>query len=137
MLIIIRGISGSGKTTAAREINADNDNRFKHYEADMFFMENGQYKFDPKKLKSAHEWCRTQVRKSLAEGDDVIVSNTFTQLWEMEDYLKMGEEFSRPTVVIKCTGEYENEHGVPEQALARMKARWEDYDGEKEWPCEL
>jgi len=137
MLIIIRGIPGSGKSTAAREINEDNNNQFKHFEADMFFMDKGEYKFNPKKIKVAHEWCRTEVRKALAEDDDVIVSNTFTQLWEMEDYIKMADELSRTVVVIKCTREYQNIHGVPEAALARMKDRWEDYDGEQEWPCEL
>jgi hypothetical protein len=59
----------------------------------------------------------------LEEGKSVVVSNTFTRLWEMEAYMAMGH----PYAVVQCTGDYDNVHGVPEDAIAHMRERWEDY----------
>ena len=44
-LFILRGLPGSGKTTLAKSIGAV------HFEADMYFMEGNEYKFDVTKLK--------------------------------------------------------------------------------------
>jgi adenylate kinase family enzyme len=59
-LILIRGISGSGKTTHAKELLKEN-HTLSHYEADMYFYKNGKYKFDPNKLNLAHHLCKTQT----------------------------------------------------------------------------
>ncbi len=56
------------------------------------------------------------------EGKDVVVSNTFTQYWEMEPYLIMGHSVS----IVVANGNYENVHNVPEDVLAAMSERWED-----------
>jgi hypothetical protein len=47
MLIIVRGIAGSGKTTFVKKTFPE----AAHYEADMFFEQKGEYKFDASKLK--------------------------------------------------------------------------------------
>ena len=93
-LILIRGLPGSGKSTLAKQYVAQGS--FKHFEADQFFVDaNGNYNFDPSKIKFAHQWCQDQVRKALVEGYNVVVSNTFTQKWEMKAYLDMN-----PSVVL-------------------------------------
>jgi len=56
-LILVRGVSGSGKTTYAKKLIND-DPSLSHYEADMFFYTNGSYNFNPFKLKDAHAWCK-------------------------------------------------------------------------------
>ena len=122
-LFLIRGLPGSGKTTLAKRM-AEAMNAI-HYEADMFFMRSdGQYDFRPEALRLAHEWCQSQTRAALALGADVIVSNTFTQNWEMCPYLEMGAD---KVTVITCEGDYGNVHGVPESAIERMRDRWEPY----------
>lgn len=120
-LILVRGLPGSGKSTFARELSGAG---YKHLEADQYFVDDitGEYVFFPASVKYAHKWCQYATRELLRDGFNVVVSNTFTQLWEMEPYFKLGAE--RVTIV-ECTGHYGNVHGVPGEAVVKMRARWE------------
>jgi predicted kinase len=129
-LILIRGVSGSGKTTYAEKLKKE-DPSFSHYEADMYFYRNGEYHFDPKKLKQAHDWCKAQTEIDLMFGRTVIVSNTFTQKWEIEPYIQLAKKYEADIIIKKATGVYQNIHGVPTEALEKMRQRWEDIDGEE------
>lgn len=120
-LILIRGLPGSGKSTQAKQLK-----NFTHVEADMFFELQGKYKFDPTKIKEAHAWCQNKTKLALAEGKDVVVSNTFTQHWEMEKYKQFAQEFKAELEIVTATGNWPNVHGVPETKIQEMKLRWED-----------
>ena len=120
-IILIRGLPGAGKTTIARKLAVLTG--FSHREADMFFERDGKYRFDPRLLKDAHEWCMEQA--ALAAHTGVIVSNTFTRRWEMAPYLRMGR-----CIVLHATGRWENIHGVPDSKISEMKRRWETIPGE-------
>jgi predicted kinase len=91
-LFLLRGLPGSGKTTLANQLGGS------LVEADRYFMEYGDYKFDASKLKEAHAWCREQVQNWMetnGRGFDVpriVVSNTFTQEWEMKPYYDLAKE---------------------------------------------
>jgi predicted kinase len=127
-LKLIRGWSGSGKTTKAEElIKKYPEKRYVLFEADMFFVnpETGVYEFDARKLHRAHEWCQNETRRALAVGKNVLVANTFTRKWEAEAYFEMAKKHNAEVTVINCTGNYANTHGVPEEAVQRMKDRWE------------
>jgi predicted kinase len=89
VLYIVRGCPGSGKSTFAKTLGGQ------HYEADMFFInENGEYNFDFIKIKDAHQWCQGMVKTDMIlEYPKVVVSNTFTQEWEMEPYFEMAKEY--------------------------------------------
>ena len=130
VLILIRGISGSGKTTHAKELIKENPT-LSHYEADMYFYRNGKYQFDPQKLKQAHNWCKTQTEIDLMFGKSVIVSNTFTQKWEMEPYIQLARKYDADIVIKKATGNYQNVHGVPDEVVEKMRSRWEDVESEE------
>ena len=130
MLILIRGIPGSGKSTLAKELAAGNDD-YVHLEADQFFIDSsGEYAFNPAMLPRAHDWCQKQAMTHLAHGKNVIVSNTFTRLWEMEAYINMAKEVGCELQVIRCNGGFENTHGVPQAAVDKMTNRFEMYRGE-------
>lgn len=130
-LILIRGISGSGKTTYAKKL-IENDPSLSHYEADMFFEDgDGGYHFNPKMLKDAHSWCQDRTERDLKNGKSVIVSNTFTQKWELQPYLDLSKKYGARVIIKKMTGNYGNVHGVPNEAIQRMKTRWEDVEGEE------
>ena len=124
-LILIRGLPGSGKSTLAKTLMfAPAMGVTNHREADQFFMENGEYKFDIERLYLAHRWCQDKTRSDLEAGMNVIVSNTFTTLKELRPYFDIAQEFDITPQVITCHGCWANEHNVPQETLAKMKQRF-------------
>jgi predicted kinase len=123
-LYIVRGISGSGKTTFAKEL-AEREHCF-YFEADMYFERvDGAYTFNPAKLPQAHEWCLAEVCAEIRSGRSVIVSNTFTREWEMQEYIRCALLHDYTVRVITCTGQYQNVHGLTEREVARQVARFQ------------
>lgn len=120
-LVLIRGLPGSGKSTYARMVYPD----YVHIEADMYFLENGEYKFDASKLSLAHRWCRDTTQILLESGQNIVVSNTFTQYWELEPYIKFAESRGIEFDIFRCTGDYGTIHNVPQDVIEKMKARFE------------
>jgi len=126
-LYIVRGIPGSGKSTFAKSIGGI------HIEADQFFMENGKYNFDITKIKLAHKYCQNQTEAWMktdgvqVNNDKIVVSNTFTQEWEMEPYFKLAENYGYRTfsLIVENRHGGVNEHDVPEDKLEIMKNRFE------------
>ena len=131
-LYIIRGVSGSGKTTYAKKLaEASHCN---YWEADQFFETNGVYKFDPTQLQQAHAACLENVATDIRDGKNVIVSNTFTRQWEMVGtsdkmrYIDFALHHGYRVVIIECIGQYQNTHGVSERTIAKQKARYESFN---------
>lgn len=131
-LYIVRGLPGSGKSTFATHlVGAD----FLVCEADKYFMVDGEYKFDATKLKAAHEFCRntveTYMRDNVEANDQfyrqIAVSNTFTQEWEMQPYFDLAKKYGYTvfTIVVENRHGGVNQHGVPDEALTRMRDRFE------------
>lgn len=132
-LIIIRGWPGSGKTAfALRLVRAGHVLGF--IEADQYFIRSdGIYDFNPRLLPYAHRWCFGRVERLLDNAGDsgaVIVSNTFTRRWEMEGYVKLARRTEAELVVYRCTGSFDNVHGVPPETVQRMRESMEDFPGE-------
>lgn len=121
-LYIIRGLPGSGKSTLARKL-AD-EYGCSHYEADQYFMEDGVYKFDPSKLRKAHEQCWNHTFDDISQGRNVIVSNTFTTIKEMREYFYLANSSGCELVILECVGNYGSIHGVPEEKIEQMRNRW-------------
>ena len=119
-LILIRGLPGSGKTTIAKSFTMIG---YKHFEADMCFEIDGQYKYVAKEVPFAHEWCKQMTRDALRCGEYVVVSNTFVQLRELEPYFKMIS--TERIKVISASGNWENVHQIPVEKLDLMRQRWE------------
>ncbi len=117
-LILIRGIPGSGKSTLARALNLRH-----HYEADMWFDQNGGY--DRAKIKQAHDWCQKRAAAALAAGECVVVANTFCRKWEMQPYLDAAKKYGATVEIIVASGRWQNVHGVPPEIVRQMEARFE------------
>jgi predicted kinase len=114
-LHLIRGISGSGKSTYAESLEV------KTVEADHFFMnQHGQYCYDHKYIRLAHDWCHLEARRLLKAGYDVAVANTFVKKWEMQFYLDLANELNIRVQIKICEGRFPNQHGVPPGAIKRM-----------------
>lgn len=121
-VIILRGISGSGKSTFADFVGGVNCC------ADDFFLKEGRYQFDPSKLKDAHEFCFNKFLKALHEGEErIVVSNTNTQAWEFERYKNEAEKFGYTVffVVVENRHGCKNVHGVPDSVLKKQRDRFE------------
>ena len=126
-LILIRGIPGSGKSTLAHTYV---EKGFKHFESDQYFMVAGEYHFDASKLSYAHSNCLQKTIDALAAGHSVVVSNTFTRLWEMQSYIDFAKQNDIPIKVFRCVGKFKNIHNVPESVVEKMEDRFELYRGE-------
>ena len=131
VLFLVRGLPGSGKTSFASAIW----NEYAVCEADKFFYDKeGNYNFDPSKLKEAHTWCKNQVETRMIDHQnnqqyypEIAVSNTFTQEWEMEDYFKLAEKYGYKTVSLIIENRHggKNVHGVPDDKIEIIKNRFQ------------
>ena len=123
-LILIRGVSGSGKSSFARRILKENSF---HYEADMYFYnDEGQYIFDPSQLHAAHQWCQDSVKVIMATvREDIVVSNTFTTEKELKPYLDLANEYGYTVtiVVVENRNNTESIHDVPQEIRQRQADR--------------
>ena len=126
-LILLRGLPGSGKSTLAKQLVGDKD--YCHKEADMYFVDrDGNYKFDPTKIKDAHAWCKSEIEFAMKyEHTPVVVSNTFTQEWEMDAYFEMAKEFGYQvhSIIVENRHGGMNLHGCPEDKIEQMRNRFE------------
>jgi len=129
-LYLLRGLPGAGKSTLANQIGGP------HFEADMYFInENGEYIFNGADIKKAHQWCQSQVELAMIQNhitygldsSDIVVSNTFTQEWEMDHYYKLAESYGYRvfSIIVENRHGGENIHGAPADKIQAMKDRFE------------
>ena len=132
VLILLRGVPGAGKSTVANSIW----NEYAVCEADKYFhnTETGAYEFDVTKLKDAHEWCRSQVEIRMKDNQvnpqfypEIVVSNTFTQEWEMQAYFDLAKQYDYQVVSLIVENRHggENVHGVPADKVQAMRDRFQ------------
>ena len=129
-LILLRGLPGSGKSTLAKiilQLRSVDDPEV--LSADDFFEDKeGDYNFDPSKIKEAHNYCQFRCSERMRQQKaKIVVANTFTQEWEMDEYFKMAERYNYRvhTVIVENRHGNENVHGVPEDKLQQMKNRFQ------------
>ena len=129
-LILLRGLPGAGKSTLAKVILQFREtDEPEVLSADDFFVnDNGVYEFDAQKIKEAHQYCQFRCSERMRQQKaKIVVANTFTQEWEMDDYFKMAERYNYRvhTVIVENRHGNENVHGVPEDKLQQMKDRFQ------------
>jgi len=121
-LILLRGLPGSGKSTLSQLFSAFT------LESDMYFMQDGKYNFDATKLKEAHQWCQDQCESYMQrEKPKIVISNTFTQEWEMKSYIDLANQYGYTifTIVVENRHGNSSVHNVPEETINKMKKRFE------------
>ena len=127
-LYLLRGLPGSGKSTLAEQLGGS------HFETDKYFIgENGEYNFDGSKLKEAHQWCQDSVANAMVlnhttgENETIVISNTFTQEWEIKPYMDMAKNWGYRvfSIIVENRHGGVNQHGVPDEKLQQMNDRFE------------
>lgn len=135
-VIILSGISGSGKSTYAEKIRQDHNGITQTCSADHYFEKDGKYNFDPSKLGEAHAACMFKFADLLHRAmmgehridrdlDVIIVDNTNLSAVELAPYVALAAAYSAECelVTIHCDAQVafeRNAHGVPFQGIRRM-----------------
>lgn len=127
-VVILRGISGSGKSTYTKK----NHPTALICSADDFFIcKDGVYRFDAKQLGEAHKWCMNRfVHSCMQNLPEIVVDNTNTQLWEMSGYVQVAESQGYEVQIVRMETPVSlcaerNTHGVPLKAVQGMADRFQ------------
>jgi predicted kinase len=113
IMYIMRGVSGSGKSTAAQKLVGT------IFSTDDYFMVKGKYLFDKRYLTTAHNKTQALVESwMMAYGDgnsgewkqNIIIDNTNITKRDMEPYLVLAKKYN-----------YEVKYAEPQNTL------WQDF----------
>lgn len=125
-LIIMRGLPGSGKSTKAKKLGIGGV----VYSTDDFFDVNGQYVFDPTKLKEYHEKNQHRTELAMRKGiSPIVIDNTNVFADHIKPYVKLGDMYGYKIKLELPDTEWawdaeqlanKNSHGVPKHAIDRM-----------------
>jgi len=121
--VLLRGLPGSGKSTLAQRLAAEHG--FRHLEADQHFMVDGVYRFDPARVADAHAVVVRDALAALQAHERVVVANTHVRLWEMAAVIGAAQLARQRLCIVECLGAWRNVHEVPDEAMRRMRERWE------------
>ncbi|NWU98862.1 N4BP2 protein, partial [Upupa epops] len=134
VLVLLRGVPGSGKSYLARTLLEDNPDGI-ILSTDDFFSKHGQYHYDPSCLGEAHDWNRKRAKEAFEMGiSPIIIDNTNIQAWEMKPYVTLAQHFKykvmfrEPDTWWKFKPkelERRNIHGVSKEKIKRMLERYE------------
>lgn len=129
-LIILRGVSGSGKSTFAKTlVEAFTALGLKAIDCaadDFFYDREGNYNFDVTELQEAHSWCKERVEVAMEGGVDVIIlSNTSTAEWEFKPYMTLAGEYGYTvdSLIKENRHNGKSVHDVPDKILEVQRQR--------------
>lgn len=134
VLVLLRGVPGSGKSYLARNLLEDNPGGI-ILSTDDYFYKHGQYHYDPDCLGEAHDWNRKRAKEAFEMRiSPIIIDNTNIQAWEMKPYVTLAQQFKykvmfrEPDTWWKFKPkelERRNIHGVSKEKIIRMLERYE------------
>lgn len=88
VIFIMKGPPGCGKSHKAARLGGT------IFSTDNFFMKNGGYKFDPKKLYTAHTWTQNRAREAMQRGiTPVVIDNTNCRIRDAIPYVVMAKQY--------------------------------------------
>lgn len=126
VVYILRGLPGSGKSTLALDLVGGRD--YLVFEADKFHYVDGEYKWDSKNVKWAHEQNFLRFSDYVSSGHGpLVVSNTNTQEGEFQKFMDLAAAsgYQVFSIIVENRHGGTNIHNVPEEAIQRMRDRFE------------
>ncbi|XP_029802835.1 NEDD4-binding protein 2 isoform X2 [Suricata suricatta] len=136
VLVLLRGLPGSGKSYLARTLQEDNPSGVILSTDDYFYI-NGQYQFDVKYLGEAHEWNQNRAKEAFEKKvSPIIIDNTNLQAWEMKPYVSLSQKhkykvlFREPDTWWKFKPKElarRNIHGVSKEKITRMLEHYQRF----------
>lgn len=122
-LIILKGVSGNGKSTFA---NLVAEPKVICTADDYFTDANGNYNFDATKLGAAHGACKAKFDNSLNDDaiENIVIANTNTKPSEWKYYAEKAEQAGLRVIHIVLEKHHNNAsiHNVPIETLNRQEA---------------
>jgi predicted kinase len=137
MITLIRGCSGSGKSSLAKTLiaQAKNGRGSINIEADNWYVDDSNtYNFDITEIKNAHAYCKLTTEYYLRKNFHVIVSNTFTTLKEIMPYVELCVKYGVPLNIMEPPTSWFNQlnecisknvHKVPPEIIENQIKRYE------------
>lgn len=125
-IYLLRGASGSGKSTFADSIKNLNPDTLICCADDYFVNKLGDYVFDVSELSEAHTFCKNNFHLGIIEDKNtIVVSNTNTREWEWSFYEDLGRKHGYQIfhIILENRHGGENIHGVPQEVLETQKER--------------
>ncbi|XP_077197953.1 NEDD4-binding protein 2-like 2 [Paroedura picta] len=134
LLLILRGLPGSGKTTLSHILLGQRRDGIV-FSTDDYFCQQGGWSYNVGQLGAAHDWNQKRAKQAMEQGrSPIIIDNTNTQAWEMKPYVEAAlekcyrVEFHEPDTWWKFDPEElekRNKHGVSREKIMQMLERYE------------
>lgn len=125
-LFLLRGASGSGKSTIAKILEAEGAYTAS---ADEFFVgDDGKYRYDGSKITEAHNSCKRRTEAALQANRDIVaVHNTFIEDWQMIHYFYLAAKYSYNvhTLIVENRHESDTIHNVPDTKIKEQREKFE------------
>jgi NEDD4-binding protein 2 len=130
LLILMRGVTGSGKTTLAKQLS-----KYVYSTDDYFIIKDGEYEFDYSRLQQSHDSTHRKVEDALKKGlTPVVVDNTNIEPWEMKPYVEMAMKYGYSIEFVEPDTEWKydpkvlaekNIHGVSLESIRKKLDQFE------------
>tara|TARA_Y100000310_G_scaffold274854_1_gene291136 strand:+ start:431 stop:865 length:435 start_codon:yes stop_codon:yes gene_type:complete len=133
-LVLIRGVSGAGKSLIASLFSG----AFSIATDNLFYDDDGKYNFDPSKLGEYHNYTIMSVKAQMINSETsedyelshnlIVVHNTFTEEWQMQPYIDLAEKYNWcvSTIIVENRHGSESIHNVPAHSIDKQKKELSD-----------
>jgi predicted kinase len=123
VIIIVRGLQGSGKSTVAKLFGTK-----AICCADDYFMRDGKYQWFGHMLPAAHAWCIRKCKRFMKkQACRIVIDNTNVKTRDLVPYTDLARQFGYVVHVIIVENRHGgvNTHGVPAEALERLREKFD------------
>eukprot|EP00095_Tigriopus_kingsejongensis_P004573 maker-scaffold462_size163801-snap-gene-0.47 protein:Tk04573 transcript:maker-scaffold462_size163801-snap-gene-0.47-mRNA-1 annotation:"2 -cyclic-nucleotide 3 -phosphodiesterase-like" len=136
VIIVMRGLSGSGKSTIVNSIRKVYPTAVICSADHYFTTRDGEYRFDCTRLKEAHKLCQDTTKAAMeSEEKLIVIDNTNVQKWEMNLYFKLAHRHNYHVILAETQTPWRldpvelarrNSHGVGENILRQKVGQFKD-----------